>query len=319
MSYIEKVLNIDVKYEKWNKVKELPFYLASLYKFKIAYLDTVKTLFIYPCEEITSIVTVKKHIENLRKFESVFIVLYYSNITYGLKRQLIEANIPFVDENKQIYLPFLGVMLQEKYSAKWEKIEKFQPATQMVLLYYILKSSAPMYVKDAATLFNVSAMTISRCITQLEKTGLFEVFNEGRKKYLKPLFFGKELFERAKNYLINPVKRIVYAPQYEAKELLKAGESALAEKSMLGYPYRNVYATTLNRSLSKYSDDPIVEDDIIEIQIWKYNPTILSQDGCVDVLSLSLCFEVEEDIRIEGAVEEMLNDFWREYNGHWNE
>ncbi len=316
MDYINKVLGIVVKYEKWDKIKELPYYLTTLYKFKLAHLDAVRALFVYPQEELTSIVTLKKHIDNLHKIENIFIVLCYSNVTYRLKRQLIGANIPFVDENKQIYLPFMGVLLQERYSAKWERVERFQPTTQMVLLYYVLKSRAPMYVKDAADLFNVSSMTISRCITQLEKTGLFEIYSEGRKKFLKPVFDGEELFNKAKDYLINPVKRIVYAPKEEAESLLRAGETALAEKSMLGYPYRNVYATVLNERVSKYNDNPIVDEDMIEIQVWKYNPNILSKDGCVDVLSLSLCFDVDEDVRVEGAVEEMLESFWEEYNGH---
>ena len=47
------------------------------------------------------------------------------------------------------------------------------------------------------------------------------------------------------------------------------------------------------------------------LQIWKYDPSALTDDACVDVLSLAMCYMDDGDERVEEAVEEMLDDFWR--------
>ena len=47
------------------------------------------------------------------------------------------------------------------------------------------------------------------------------------------------------------------------------------------------------------------------LQIWKYNPCTLSSDKTVDILSLALSYKDDPDERIEEAVEEMLNNYWK--------
>ncbi len=49
-----------------------------------------------------------------------------------------------------------------------------------------------------------------------------------------------------------------------------------------------------------------------EIQLWKYDPTILDKSGIVDSLSLAMTLKDKPDERVESAVEEMLNDIWRD-------
>lgn len=54
------------------------------------------------------------------------------------------------------------------------------------------------------------------------------------------------------------------------------------------------------------------------IELWRYDPRKLSNSNCVDRLSLALALREDRDERVEEAVEEMLNDLWREIDGKRN-
>jgi hypothetical protein len=49
-----------------------------------------------------------------------------------------------------------------------------------------------------------------------------------------------------------------------------------------------------------------------EIEFWHYEPTLLSKNPkIVDVLSLIASLEVNDDVRTEQAIDELLSDLWR--------
>ena len=47
----------------------------------------------------------------------------------------------------------------------------------------------------------------------------------------------------------------------------------------------------------------------VELQLWKYDPVRFMKDGLVDPVSLAMSFEGNADERIEGAIEEYLEDY----------
>ena len=47
----------------------------------------------------------------------------------------------------------------------------------------------------------------------------------------------------------------------------------------------------------------------VNIELWKYDPLLFSDKGTVDPVSLALTFKENADERIEGAVEEYLEDY----------
>ena len=50
----------------------------------------------------------------------------------------------------------------------------------------------------------------------------------------------------------------------------------------------------------------------VNLELWKYDPKLLSQSEMVDVLSLVMSFEDEEDERIQEAVEDLLQQLWED-------
>ena len=56
---------------------------------------------------------------------------------------------------------------------------------------------------------------------------------------------------------------------------------------------------------------PYADADVI-IELWKYDPVLLSRDGMVDPLSLVMSFDDNEDERMSEAIEELLDTLWEE-------
>ena len=51
-----------------------------------------------------------------------------------------------------------------------------------------------------------------------------------------------------------------------------------------------------------------LNDKIVKIEVWKYNPMIFMTDNCVDRLSLYLSFANDNDERTEESLEELMKE-----------
>jgi DNA-binding MarR family transcriptional regulator len=205
----------------------------------------------------------------------------------------------------------------EKCDAEVESVEKLIPSAQMLLFYYIYQNQRELYANEAVDALGVSAMTITRAVRQLEQTGIIHTYKNGVKKIITSKHTGKELFEKAKRYLFCPINRKQYIRKEMVDEsLLISGDQALSMYSMLNPPRVSCYATGDSTQWKDQVEDTLIDDtEQVELQLWKYDPRILAKGSTVDVLSLAMCFCGDPDERVEEAVEEMLEDYWRNTNG----
>lgn len=318
MDYLCSTLNVITKHETWEKINQLPYYILDRYQIEQVWIDQVRTLFLYPRTELERIPTIKKHIQKIQTVENLPIVLILNAITRQRRQYLLDARIPFIVVEKQIYLPFMGIALQEKYETEYTIPQKLQPSAQLLLLYYIYQNTERLYAGELTKLFGITSMTISRSVKQLEQTGLFYTEKDGVQKVLIAKQQGKALFEQMKTWTINPVRKSIYIPKNQVEtNMLKAGYTALAEKSMLNPSPILSYAAESEKAHALESTTQLLDTDRqVQLQLWKYNPHILSANGMVDSLSLALSLADDGDERVEDAVDDMLNDLWEELDGN---
>ena len=89
---------------------------------------------------------------------------------------------------------------------------------------------------------------------------------------------------------------------------VKAGAKALAERTMLGDALPETYAVSLTAfRKGKYEVIPPDEADIV-LQLWRYRPNVLGDDGAIDPFSLALSLRGETGERVQMAIEEMLEE-----------
>ena len=161
MDYLNKVLGINVVYEN-SIFKQLPNFIRTRYRLQMARLDEKKVIFLYPETELEQIGTLRKHIVHIQNVENLPVVLVLKEITWRQKEYLIRERIPFVVENKQIYLPFMALYLQERCSAEKQQYEEILPSAQLLLLYFIYSGAQELSTSQASKELGLTPTSISR-------------------------------------------------------------------------------------------------------------------------------------------------------------
>lgn len=174
-----------------------------------------------------------------------------------------------------------------------------------------------MYVSEAAKRLPFTEMTMTRAVKQLEVADLFLVTKDGVNKVIESRYERAELFQRAKHFLSTPVRKEGYIDKEEVtSDMVYAGETALAEKTMLNPGKVITYAVS-----DKNFDKKLLSDELIDpakqvrLELWAYDPKMFSKDDTADNLSVALSFQDNPDERIEEAVEELVEGELKE-NGN---
>ena len=243
MEYLKRVLGIEVTYEN-KTVDHLPNFIRTRYTLQRVYLDAQKAVFMYPKNGLDQIVTLKKHLERVKKSVDCPVVLVLEKITTRQKEYLLRDKIAFIVEGRQIYLPFMAVYLQERCDAEKNDREEILPSAQMLLLHFIYEGNKEMSTSQAAKDLELTPTSISRASKQLEEMKILKVRKVGVQKILFSDDSPQELFGRAEKFLLSPVKRTVYVPKKMIEiKLPESGYSALSEYSMLNAPGVCCYAS----------------------------------------------------------------------------
>ena len=280
MEYLEKMLGVSVKYHRWKGELELPYYITERYEMRLVELDKMKCIFLWPKDKLSQIGSLKKQLRRIQMEEALPVVFIMDMIDAYRRTAFIKAHISFIVPDSQIYLPFMGTCLEEKYRMEIQSTETLQPSTQLLLFYWYYAKENCIYMHGAVKALGCSAMTITRAFRQLEKTGCFETGKTGVQKYLKGKSSPDEILYKLEPYLISPLADIIYLD----KDVIKGGIIADTEEGK-GYP-----SYAVNKKDFHYTGghELLNAETQSEIQLWKYDPAILAANGHVDPLSLAL-------------------------------
>jgi predicted DNA-binding transcriptional regulator len=308
MKFIEDTLGINVTAKPWNGKALLPFYLNDAYAMRKGALDSTTCLFIKPRGSLDTIPAIKKHIAKIGEINTLPVVLELECISAKQRKALVGARIPFVVNGSQIYLPFMGVYLQEKYTQRKLPNQTLMPSAQMLLFHYLYQNKAEMRTCEASKKLGVSAMQISRAIKQLQGLGLVSVKKDGVQNVIVSADSRLALFEKAQPHLLDPVRRKNYVDTVLLPDGLPlAGMSALSELTMVNTPAVKTVAFCGTRDELTGSDVLVDSETQTQVEIWHYTPTQLSQHpGIVDPLSLIASLYTNENERVEQAAGELL-------------
>lgn len=313
MDYISATLGIEIKSRSWDGEGALPYYLIDRYGFTQVTLGGIPCLFMKPTGEPDTLSNIKKHMANVQKSTPLPIVLELESMVARRRKSLIESRIPFVSPQCHIYLPFMGIALQERYATVTAVAKTLMPSAQLLLFYYLYKDAAELYTNETAEIFNISPMQISRAIKQLTALGLVSTRKDGVRTVISSEECGAALFEKAKPYLLNPVRKRIYVERTELPANLPlTSYSALSELTMLGGAQAESFAFYGKRSAVTGTPTLVDNDTQAEVEIWHYNPTLLSENpATVDALSLAVSLSFDDNPRVEQSVNELLSSVWR--------
>ena len=315
-SEYQKLFGLGFRKEELDDSK-LPLYLTSGRSFYRLSYDKMK--FILVCisaDEKYGVIAFEKQEKIIREKYGLPVAFGFQNLSKSQRDSLISRNIPFISDSGQLYLPFLGIALSNQFThMKKVKAEKMMPVTQALFLYLLYRhNNEPVMKKDAADAIAVTKTSLTRASLQLEQMGLISQKKNGKEYLMQTEGTGIELYRKAKPYLINPVHNVMTVEDNKHNFFnLAAGESALAEVTMLNKPPVPVFAVWKNN----IKTDEISEVDIrwdlyskpVQLELWKYNPELFAKNNRVDPVSLAMSFENNADERVEGAIEEYLEEY----------
>lgn len=300
------VFGLTINYKSWDKKQALPLYVAGNYEIDEAIVSNNRFIVMRPIGDLPTLPAMKKHIEKIQKIDDVPVAFYLKNLSDFRRKGMLESNIPFMTE-KQVFLPFIGTMLMEEKNNALYK-EKFMFSTQQLFLMYLYNRQNKLYVANVGKKLPYSAMTLSRAVKQLEASDLFLVYKDGVNKVIESKYDRRELFERAKPFLLDPVRKYGYIEKSRIDEnMVLASESALTKNLMLNPSKLITYAIDEQKmDINQMENELVDPNKQIRLELWGYDPKLFSDDNVADGLSVALSLREIVDERIEEAIDECI-------------
>ena len=230
------------------------------------------------------------------------------------RQRLIDKDVYFVVSEKYVHLPML---LANERVRKTKQAKTLTPVAQYLLLYHLqIGSIEGMAARDIEDKIPYSYASITLGLTCLEDLGLCKKVAEASKR--KVIHFdmkGMNLWEQAQPFLVNPVEERIYCDGLLSDDSFpECGINALAHYTRLNPdPERTIMMSVKQLRNFKSSEAlmrPNEFDGNIIIEAWKYPPVtaIGVKAEWVDKLSLAISLREDEDPRVEGEVERLINE-----------
>lgn len=118
----------------------------------------------------------------LGKHTGLICAYYLKNVNWYAAPRMIEEGIPFVWENQQGYLPFMGLLIQEKFKRTINKCAQISFLAQKLLLKALYENWKDVSAVKAAEMLDVSRMSITRCYDKIEALGMPFIKTQGRSR-----------------------------------------------------------------------------------------------------------------------------------------
>ncbi|MCQ2207316.1 MAG: hypothetical protein MJZ02_03745 [Paludibacteraceae bacterium] len=269
-----------------------------------------------------------KKVTDIEKLTGKTVVLVLDSITSETRRALIAKRVNFIVPDKQLYLPSLMMCFTERgIDSKKRQKDQFAPATQVILFYHILRHSLDgMRLKDIADAVGYSPKAVGTAIAQIQNVGLCAVEQaDGRTKVVHFSQNRLELWRLSQSYLISPISNVYYmdTPEIMGKTpRFFTYEWALSLCTKLASPTNESYAVDRNdMAIDELIKKGLLhkEEGLIRLEVWKYPPYVLSDNSNVDPLSLWMCLREEDDERVNGELERLIENKLTKLNGEYRE
>lgn len=311
---LEQYFGCEVKIREYKNKLSLPIFMTmrdiamvEIYGVNFAIVDVER-------EAELSVAAMKKQKEKYEEALQCPVAYKVALNSVSIRNALVKNGISFVNLPGNVFLPFMGIALQDVYRKQLVKSDKMMPATQMVFLELLYMNDGESALKsEVANKLNLTKTSITRATAQLEEMGLIRQIKSGTQISIQRNCSRKEYYENANAYLINPVQKVITIMRQEAAfESFDAGETALSQLSELNPPRIEECAIYKGEEVidqleivdARYED----QDDCLNVQLWKYNPSYFAREGRVDPISLACTFKGNEDERIEMCIEELLEE-----------
>lgn len=292
--------------------KKLPLKFRGNYELFSVYQDSVEWIIAKPKKELR-LNALRYDRSQIEKTAGLNCALYFNKLNYYTKETMLNEGIPFILEGKEVFLPFLGMLLSEKDDRRLVPVHTISFLTQKLILCALYEKWNDMNATKIAEKLGVTKMSVSRCLDEIEYLDIKILDKSGKTRKVSVNEEIRVLWEEIKPVLRNPViARFQLAEDIRLDK--KAGISALCEFSMLSDNVYPTYAVTKGdlketniKIMRQISIGEEIGCEVLELGYFiEYNGKMV-QDPLSVMLSLSA--EDLEDERVQICIEEMLEGY----------
>ncbi len=304
-SYTQQIIGVDLQIEEadHHTTDLLPIFMSDTYKFcHVNWMGHDVLLCMSTDSADLSPGKISKHMEIVNKRTGMTAVFVTDEMkSYNIQR-MINSRTDFMIPGKQMFIPSLLLDIRPIKQKNVDLGITVPPIAQCIVLYHLeVVSLQGKMLKELQELFMVSYATIDRAVRWLEKQELI-TRNEGRISFF---LNGIDLWKKAVSILSSPIEKIVYTTSAIDHPTL-SGNSAMAEYTMMNEDGMLHVAMT-RQQMKQLGETHTVEDGTV-VEIWRYSPELLSNNGVVDKLSLYLSLKDDKDERIQMELENLINE-----------
>ena len=295
-----------------------PNYIKYGYSVKKLVFGQKECLLVRPKEPDWNLATIKKQLKTIGQITGQSIIVSLDRLTASQRTNLIESGVAFISGMGQVFIPFWGSYFEEKIVNAQQPAETMSANAQLVFLflYYNRKEIAGITQTQIAHALNMPKATCTRAVQLLSGLNLIQTVDAGT---AKRVFLNEQIphiLQKAISFMNSPVHRLLYVSNFPDNIKYKfSGIRAVAEQSMLqALPSDGAFA--IDRDDAKKIDESVLLDQqsfcdfggrIIEV--WKYNPFLLSETEYVDDISLLLDLADESDERVQNQLDRIREKY----------
>ena len=183
---LEQYFGCEVKIREYKNKLSLPIFMtmrdivmAEIYGVNFAIVDVMK-------EAELSVAAMKKQKAKYEEALQCPVAYQVALNSVSMRNALVKNGVSFVDLPGNVFLPFMGIVLQDVYRKQLVKTDKMMPATQMVFLELLYMNDEESALKsEVASKLNLTKTSITRATAQLEEMDLIEQIKSGTEISIK--------------------------------------------------------------------------------------------------------------------------------------
>ena len=288
---------------------KIPLYIKAAYELWNTEIAGFGVLFLKIKDPQVDMRIHQNAVKKIEELCSCKAVLVFEKLDGRNANSLIKKHIPFIIENKQIYMPFALIQMQtEHVKAKQKKYNQLTVDADIILIGYLDNMIANgMIIKDISEILNRDFRAVSNALDVLESFSFVNIEKVGRSKQV--YFIPKlEVYERLKENIKSPIKYTFYTEKNLEKENIFSGYSALAKyTSLLDESIKTIAVS--QKALKSMNIEELLECDKdiakYKIEVWDRDPFLFSHNNAINPLYLLRILKNIEDERTQYALEEI--------------
>ncbi|MDR0506054.1 MAG: hypothetical protein LBH32_04455 [Dysgonamonadaceae bacterium] len=313
LNYLNDTLGFNVSIEKLPdaKLRELPLYLRQSDFYYTMDIEDHKFLLLFSKNDThKTALQLKKHFQIISKNLGMKVVALMDTQSPLFRKRLIQEKVNFIVPSGRLYLPELLIDLKESIPNVGIFSEFLSPSAQFLLLYHLQMEYLESFsFKEIAKKLGYSPKTITKIANELQMKDICKIDGTKEKRFV----FEKnrwQLWRSVEKQMQSPVYKAFYVNNNELPLHLSATAALIYYSSMPFSEEQNVYAIykpefekLKEENYWEYIDE--VEGDML-IEVWKYNPKLLSRNRYVDLLSLYLYYRNDSNEMTKAKMSELL-------------